>query len=135
MSTIYEILGITADEFDIYYFDSYLKWCEKVSVNLRDAQKLICYPPLFRYYKTEIAKCEEEFRLRIKNYQNSKTVTLMDKKRLYERCTEIVHQTCRPVPLIEAAIIAQPVNREFNISVLCVAVRGVKIDSITLRLN
>lgn len=135
MNTIYEILGITADEFEIDYFSAYLKWCEKVSLNIRDAQKLISYPPLFRYYTTEIGKCEKEFYERIKNYQNNKKVTAMDKKKLYERCTDIMHQTCRPVPLIEEAINSQRVDRELNISMLCVAVRGVKIDSITLRLN
>lgn len=135
MSAIYEILGITADEFEIEYFNAYLKWCEKVSVNIRDAQKLISYPPLFRYYNAEIAKCEQEFRFRIKNYQESKTVTVTDRKRLYERCTALVHQTCRPIPLIEKAIGSQTVDRPLNISVICVAVRGVKLDSINLRLN
>lgn len=135
MNTIYEILGISADEFEIDYFNAYLKWCEKISANIRDAQKLISYPPLFSYYNTEIAKCEKEFRSRMKNYQENKLIKTIDRKRLYEHCTDIVHQTCRPIPLIEEAISSQTGNRELNISVLCVAVRGVKIDSITLRLN
>lgn len=135
MKTIYEILGITAEEFEMDRFAAYFNWCEKITGNLRDAQKVLTDPPLSRYYNDEIAKCEEEFRFRIKNYQDSETVTVMDRKRLYERCTEIVHQTCRPVPLINQALTAQTVNRELNISMLCVVVRGVKIDSITLRLN
>lgn len=135
MNTINEILGITAGEFEIERFNAYWKWCEKLSGNIRDVQKLITYPPLSRYYSAEIAKCEEEFRLRIKNYQDSKTVTVTDRKRLYERCTDVVHHTCRPIPLINEAISSQAANRELNVSVFCVAVRGVKIDSITLRLN
>ena len=135
MNTINEILGITAEEFELDRFNAYWKWCEKLTANIRDTQKIITYPPLSRYYNAEIAKCEEEFRLRIKNYQDSKTVTVTDRKRLYDRCTEIVHQTCRPIPLINEAICSQTANGELNISMLCVAVRGVKIDSITLRLN
>lgn len=135
MNTINEILGITAEEFELDRFNSYWKWCEKLTANVRDTQKILAYPPLSRYYNAEIAKCEEEFRLRIKNYQHSETVTLNDRKRLYERCTDIVHQTCRPIPLINAAISSQAVSRELNVSVICVAVRGVKLDSITLRLN
>lgn len=135
MNAINEILGITADEFEIEYFNAYLKWCETISANIRDAQKLISYPPLFRYYNAEIAKCEEEFRFRIRNYQESKTVTVTDRKRLYERCTALVHQNCRPVPLIEKAISSQTLYRPLNISLLCAAVRGVKLDSINLRLN
>lgn len=135
MNTIYEILGITAEEFEIDYFNAYWKWCEKLTANVRDTQKVITYPPLSRYYNEEIAKCEEEFRLSIKNYQDSKTVTVTDRKRLYERCIDLVHETCRPVPLINEAICSQDVNKELNVSMICVVVRGVKLDSITLRLN
>jgi hypothetical protein len=135
MNSINEILGITTAEFEMDRFNAFFKWCEKLTTNIRDTQKVLTYPPLSRYYNAEIAKCEEEFRSRIKNYQDSKTVTVKDRKRLYERCTEIVHQTCRPIPLIDQALRSQNTDRELNVSVFCVAIRGVKIDSITLRLN
>jgi hypothetical protein len=135
MNTINEILGITAEEFELDRFNAYWKWCEKLTTNSRDTQKILVYPPLSRYYNAEIAKCEEEFRLRIKNYQHSKTITITDRKRLYERCTEIVYQTCRPIPLIEEGISSQTVNNELNVSLLCVAVKGVKLDRVILRLN
>ncbi|MEO6176808.1 MAG: hypothetical protein ABIP27_16775 [Flavobacterium circumlabens] len=135
MNTINEILGITAEQFELDRFNAYWKWCEKLTANNWDAQKVVAYPPLSRYYNAEIAKCEAEFRERMKNYQDSKTVTVMDRKRLYERCTEIVHQTCRPIPLINEAIRSQTVSKDLNMSVFCVAVRGVKLDSIILRLN
>lgn len=135
MYTINQLLGITTEEFELDRFNAFWNWCEKLTTNVRDTQKLINYPPLSRYYNAEIAKCEEEFRKRIYKYHNSKTVTVTDRKRLYEQCTEIVHDTCRPIPLISEAVNSQPVDKELNVSVLCVAVRGVKLDRLTLRLN
>lgn len=135
MTTINEILGITIEEFELERFNAYWKWCEKLTVNIRDTQKILAYPPLSRYYNAEIAKCEKEFLSRIKNYRDSITVTKRDRKKLYDQCTEIVHQTCRPIPLINEAIRTHPKSTELNINIVCVAVRGVKLDSITLRLN
>lgn len=135
MDTINQLLGLSPKEYEKQRFNAYWKWCEKLSTCILDTQKLLASSSINRYYNIELAKCEEEFLFRIRNYQDSETVTISDRKRLYENCIKVMEESRRPMSLIENVIQAKPKDIPFNMNIAYVAVKGVKLDSITLRLN
>ncbi|MCV9929490.1 hypothetical protein OIU83_17650 [Flavobacterium sp. LS1R49] len=135
MDTINQLLGLSPEEFEKERFGYYWKWCEKLTTNILEAQKILANSSINRYYNIELAKCEKEFLFRIRNYQDSETITAKDRKRLYEKCIQVMEESRKPMSLIENVIRAKPKEMSLSISIAYVAVRGVKLDSITLRLN
>lgn len=81
--SIHTHLGLTLESYQTHYFKRYINWCESVSINLFEFQKVVANAQVNKWYNTEFAKCETEFLNIIKEYPCS---TIESKKQCYD-CT------------------------------------------------
>lgn len=115
---------MTPEEYELLIFGAYARWCESITINAREFQKVLANAAVNRWYLTEYAKCEAEFTLLTKRYEGS--ITTEDFKRCYSDCTYRMFNI-RPTALL------QEIKKTRVVSYL--KVRGVKIPSSTFNQN
>jgi hypothetical protein len=101
-TTINQKLQMTASEYDDMVFKSYLRWCESVSLNAQELQKILANSSISRWYMTEYTKLEVEFMQLTGSFEICETITKCDFKTCYKNCT-IQMFNIRPMPLLQEA--------------------------------
>jgi hypothetical protein len=91
-------LKLTPAEYENMLFGAYARWCESVTINAREFQKVIANSAVNKWYLIEYAKCEAEFQQLTGRYEN---LTAQDYKRCYNDCTFRMFNI-RPTALLEA---------------------------------
>lgn len=123
-TTTAQKLQMTSEDYENMIFGAYARWCESVTINPREFQKVIANSAVNKWYLTEYAKCEKEFNHLTDRYGNS--ITTEDFKRCYSDCTYIMFNI-RPTALL------QEIKKTRVVSYL--KVRGMKIPSLTFNQN
>jgi hypothetical protein len=92
-----ELLELTDIQYEMLLFGNYCKWCESVSMDLNQYQQALSNAAISKWYMLEYAKCEEEFRLLARSYNN---LTMPDFGKLYAKC--VYHMfNIRPKALLD----------------------------------
>jgi hypothetical protein len=100
--SILQLLNLKPEHYEEMYLGSMLRWCESQSIEQADIQKLLANSALNAYYNIEYAKCEAEFLKLIIQYAKVKYITLYDRLKLYNDCTnEMFNRHSKP--LVEMA--------------------------------
>ena len=123
-TTTAQKLQMTAEDYENMIFGGYARWCESVTINAREFQKVIANSAINKWYLMEYAKCEKEFNNLTDRYGNS--ITTEDFKRCYNDCTFGMFNI-RPTALL------QEIKKTRAVSYL--KVHGVKIPSLTFNQN
>ena len=101
MKRIYQILEMTASQYEQLFLTEYLAWCESIAFDVIELQKLLSSNPIVKWYQMELSKCEQEFMQRISRY-DEKAISLDDRIICYVDCVEKMN-SISPKPLIDAA--------------------------------
>ena len=117
-------LQMTAEDYENMIFGGYARWCESVTINAREFQKVIANSSINKWYLMEYAKCEKEFNTLTDRYGNS--ITPADFQRCYADCTYGMFN-------IRPAALLQKIKKTNVVSYL--KVRGVRIPSLTFNQN
>lgn len=107
MSTTTEKLAMTANEYEMMVFGFYGRWCESVTTNMRDYQAVLANSSINKWFLMELAKCETEFHLLTKRYEESENIIPRDYQKCYSNCTFPLFNL-RPMALLEAVKIKSP---------------------------
>ena len=99
-----ELLKMEPLAYEMMLFGAYSRWCESVTTNLSDLQAVMANSSINKWYLMELAKCEDEFKQRVKNYQN---LSAQDYRKCYNECTFRMFNI-RPSSLIEIVKIKRP---------------------------
>jgi len=124
--TINQKLQITAEDYENMIFGAYARWCESVTINAREFQKVLANSAVNKWFLVEYAKCEAEFNMMTNRYEGSVTVSIEDLKICYIDCTHRINNI-RPTALL------LEIKKTKAVSYL--KVHGVKIQSITFNQN
>ena len=100
MTTINQKLKMTPEEYEEMIFGAYARWCESVTINDREFQKVLANSGINKWYMTEYEKCEKEFDQLTRRYQDCDTVIAEDYKRCYAECTYAMFNI-RPMALLQ----------------------------------
>lgn len=76
---------MSTQEYEDMLYDSYARWCESVTISMREFQKAIANARINKWYLLEYAKCEAEFVLLTQRYEDS--ISTEDYQRCYNSCT------------------------------------------------
>lgn len=125
-TTTAQKLQMNAEDYENMIFGSYARWCESVTINAREFQKVLANSAISKWYMTEYTKCELEFEQLTARYEDSETVIAEDFKRCYAECTYRMFNI-RPMALL------QKIKKTNVVSYL--KVRGVRIPSLTFNQN
>lgn len=123
-TTISQKLKMTSEEYELLIFGAYARWCESVTINPREFQKVIANSAVNKWYLMEYAKCEKEFNSLTDRYGNS--ITTEDFKRCYNDCTYGMFNI-RPTALL------QEIKKTRAVS--CLKIQGLRIPSLTFNQN
>ena len=85
-ATTLQKLDITPEQYESMIWNLYSNWCESVSTNNREYQKVLANAAVNRWFLMELAKCENEFHLLTDRYVGS-NVTPLDFNNCYRECT------------------------------------------------
>ncbi|MCV9931731.1 hypothetical protein OIU80_05500 [Flavobacterium sp. LS1R47] len=85
MPTTNQKLQMSTQDYENMLLGSYVRWCESVTVDAREYQKVFANAKINKWYIAEYAKCETEFNLLTQRYE--KSITTDDLKRCYNNCT------------------------------------------------
>ncbi|MCV9928135.1 hypothetical protein OIU83_10750 [Flavobacterium sp. LS1R49] len=124
MPTTNKKLQMSTEDYENMLLGSYARWCESVTINTREYQKVIANAKINKWYLTEYAKCEAEFNSLTQRYE--KLVTAEDFKRCYNNCTYKMFNL-RPSALL------QEIKKTPTVSSL--KIHDVKISSLTFNQN
>lgn len=87
-TTINQKLKMTQEEYELFIFGAYARWCETLSgTSDRELQKIMANSGINKWYMTEYAKCEAEFLQLTERYEECSTITALDFKKCYAECT------------------------------------------------
>jgi hypothetical protein len=100
MTTINQKLKMTPEEYELLLFGVYARWCESVTINDREFQKVIANSGINKWFMTEYAKCEAEFVQLTQRYEECDTITAIDFKKCYHECTYRMF-SIRPMVLLQ----------------------------------
>lgn len=101
MQTINNKLKMTPEEYELLIFGAYARWCESVTINNQEFQKVLANSAINKWYMMEYAKCEIEFNLLTARYDDTDTIVANDFKRCYAECTYRMFNI-RPMALLTA---------------------------------
>lgn len=79
------LLKATPEEYESIVLQFYFNWCTQKAINKKSLQKVLTCPPLFNWWKKELAKLEQVFIDDAKVYNNS--ITKIDAHKLYHITT------------------------------------------------
>ena len=125
-TTTAQKLQMTAEDYENMIFGAYASWCESVTINAREFQKVLANSAVNKWYLMEYAKCEKEFNLLTDRYEGSVTVSADDLKICYIDCTYRMNNI-RPTALL------QEIKKTRAVSYL--KVQGIRIPSLTFNQN
>ena len=123
-TTTAQKLQMTAEDYENMIFGGYARWCESVTINAREFQKVIANSAVNKWYLMEYAKCEEKFAAMTQRYDES--IPVKDYQTFYNDCTYGMFNI-RPTALL------QEIKKTRAVSYL--KVHGVKIPSLTFNQN
>lgn len=101
MKKILELLQITQEEYDQFFLDFLMKWCESVTGTDLQCQLVLASLPINRWYLLEYSKREVQFISMVNRYSGSQTVTVNDLRQKYSQVIGTM-LSIAPRPLIEA---------------------------------
>lgn len=87
IAAINQKLGMSTEQYEAMMFDAYARWCESVTINDLEFQKVLANAAISNWYMVEYAKCERQFQVKTTRYKISLTVTLLDMRTCYNDCT------------------------------------------------
>jgi len=82
---VLQLLKTTPEEYESMIIQFYFNWCSQKTANSRSLQKVLTCPPLFNWWKKELAKLEQVFIDDAAHYNNS--ITKIDAHKLYHITT------------------------------------------------
>jgi hypothetical protein len=126
MKTTIQKLNITPHQYEALLLSNYMEWCESVSLNDREFQKVLANASVSKWYMMEYSKCEREFHLLTKRYEGNTTVTTDDFKICYGDCIDKM-LNIRPTALLQAIKKTQAVG--------AIHIQGIRIPSLTFNQN
>lgn len=91
-------LAMTDNQYEMMVFGFYSRWCESVTVNSKQFQQVLANSSINAWFLIELSKCEEEFHLLTKRYEN---LSPLDYKKCYHECTFRLFNI-RPSALLES---------------------------------
>ena len=101
-ATINKKLKMSADEYEEMIFGAYARWCETVTTNAHEFQKVLANSAVNKWFLMEYAKCEKDFEQLTDRYEECETITANDFKRCYAECTYRMFNI-RPMALLNEA--------------------------------
>lgn len=122
--TINQKLKMTPEEYEEMIFGAYARWCEGVTTNLHEFQKVLANASISKWYMTEYAKCEEGFQKITDCYVDS--CTARDMQICYNNCTFQMFNI-RPMALL------QEINKKKSVD--SIKFHGVKVATLNFNLN
>lgn len=126
MTTINQKLKMSNEEYELLIFGAYARWCESVTINTHEFQKVLANSAINKWFMLEYAKCELDFEQLTKRYEENDTIIAEDFKRCYAECTYRMFNI-RPMVLLNE------IKKTTNGNGLKVA--GVKIHSLNFNQN
>lgn len=99
-TTINQKLKMTPEQYEDLIFGCYAHWCESVTINDRELQKVLANSGINKWFMTEYAKCEAEFLQLTTRYEECDTITVTDFKKCYNQCTYRMFNI-RPMALLQ----------------------------------
>lgn len=123
-TTIAQKLQMTPEDYENMIFGAYARWCESVTINPREFQKVLANSAVNRWYLMEYSKCEKEFNSLTDRYGNS--ISTQDFQRCYNECTYNMFNI-RPTALL------QQIKKTHNVNSL--KVQGIRIANLTFNQN
>jgi len=112
---------MTPQEYEDLIFGAYARWCESLTTNNHEFQKVLANSAISKWFMMEYAKCETEFEQLTRRYEDSDMVIAEDYKRCYAECTYRMFNI-RPMALL------QEIKKPSKIN-------GIKIYSLTFNQN
>lgn len=100
-TTIHQKLKMSAEEYENLIFGAYARWCESVTINAHEFQKVLANSSINKWFITEYGKCEKDFEQLTARYQDNDTIIAEDFKRCYAECTYRMFNI-RPMVLLNA---------------------------------
>lgn len=125
-TTIYQKLKMTPEEYELLIFGAYARWCESVTINTHEFQKVLANSAINKWFMTEYVKCEIDFTQLTARYQDNDTIIAEDFKRCYAECTYRLFNI-RPMALLNE------IKKTTNGNGMKVS--GVKVHSLTFNQN
>ena len=78
-------LDICPEQYESMIFNLYSNWCETVTINNKEYQKVLANTAINRWFLMELTKCEAEFHQRTDRYVGS-NLTSLDFNNCYRDC-------------------------------------------------
>ena len=125
-TTINQKLKMTPEEYELLIFGAYARWCESVTINIHEFQKVLANAAISKWFMIEYGKCETDFEQLTERYEDNDTVIAEDFKRCYAECTYRMFNI-RPTALL------QEIKKTRAVSFL--KFHGVKIPSLIFNQN
>jgi len=126
MTTINQKLKMSTEEYENLIFGAYARWCESVTTNTHEFQKVLANSAINKWFMLEYGKCEKEFEQLTKRYEESDTIITSDFQRCYAECTYRMFNI-RPMVLLNEIKKTDKSNG--------LKVAGVKIHSLNFNQN
>ena len=114
-TTTAQKLQMTAEDYENMIFGSYARWCESVTINMRDFQAVLSNAAVNAWFLMELTKCETEFHQITDCYVSS--CTAYDMQVSYNESTFRLFNL-RPMPLLEKAKTKTPKGTQVFNSIL-----------------
>lgn len=124
--TINQKLKMTPEEYELMIFGAYARWCEGVTTNMHEFQKVLANASISKWYMTEYAKCENKFEQLTSRWDENGTIILKDFEKCYNNCTFQMFNI-RPMALL------QEINKKKSVD--SIKFHGVKVETLNFNLN
>lgn len=125
-TTINQKLKMSTEEYELLIFGAYARWCESVTINTHEFQKVLANSSINKWFITEYDKCEKDFEQLTARYQDSDAIIAEDFKRCYAECTYRMFNI-RPMVLLNAI---KKTSTESTMKI-----NGIKIHSLNFNQN
>lgn len=80
-------MKMSTEEYELLIFGAYARWCESVTTNLHEFQKVLASSAVNKWFMMEYAKCEKDFEQMTARYTDSDSIIAEDYKRCYAEST------------------------------------------------
>lgn len=125
-TTINQKLKMSTEEYELLIFGAYARWCESVTINTHEFQKVLANSSINKWFITEYDKCEKDFEQLTARYQDNDAIIAEDFKRCYAECTYRMFNI-RPMVLLNAI---KKTSTESTMKI-----NGIKIHSLNFNQN
>lgn len=114
-TTINQKLGMNPEQYELWIFGLYARWCESVSgTSDRELQKIMANSGINKWFMVEFAKCETEFNQLTRFYDDGSTITDVDFQKCLTQCTYRLF-SIRPTVLLQIIKKSPPIIN-FNLN-------------------